>query len=61
MMIAQEIEFLRQKHGFSIIDVCNALNVTEKEYEKIVKHNRTFSIYQLIMFLDLVQHPIETI
>ena len=61
MTVAQEIEFLRQKHGFSIIDVCNALNVDEKEYNRIIKHNHTPSIYQLIMFIDMTRHPMKTI
>ncbi|MBQ8256033.1 MAG: hypothetical protein IJY99_03665 [Alphaproteobacteria bacterium] len=61
MTTAQELERLRQTRGFSIIDVCNALNVDEKEYNRIIKHNRTPSVYQLIMFIDLVHCPLETI
>lgn len=35
MTIGQELEFIRKKAGLSIVDICNIMDVSETDYEKI--------------------------
>ena len=61
MRLGQEIEYVRKKCGLSIIDVCNAMDVSESEYHRIISYNVRPSIYQLIMFMSVARHSLDTI
>lgn len=59
MTLGREIESVRIKRHLSVIDVCNAMNVSESEYRHIVMQNKRPTTYQLIMFLSLARHHLE--
>ena len=59
MKIGQELEMIRELRNLSVIDICNAMGITESEYRHMVYRNRRPTIYQLIMFIIATQHHLE--
>ena len=43
----------------SIVDVCNAMGISEPEYRCMVVHRYHPSVYQLIMFILLSEHCLD--
>ena len=61
MGIGQELEMIRKLRGLSVIDICNAMDLTEMQYHYIVLYNRRPTVYQLIMFISTTRHPLDSI
>lgn len=61
MKVGQEIESIRKKLGFSVVFMCNAFNVSESDYYKIIAGKYCLNTYQLIMFLDATKTPLKSI
>lgn len=59
MTIGQELEFIRKKAGLSIVDICNIMDVSETDYEKICSGSVVSTIYQLIMIISSCQHALS--
>lgn len=61
MKVGQEIESIRKKLGFSVVFMCNAFNISETDYYKIITGKYRLNTYQLIMFIDATKTPLESI
>ncbi|MBQ2844608.1 MAG: helix-turn-helix transcriptional regulator [Alphaproteobacteria bacterium] len=59
MTVGQELEFIRKKSGVSILEICNALNVSESEYRNICSDAINPTIYQLIMFVFVCRRALS--
>ncbi len=59
MTVGQELEFIRKKSGVSILEICNALNVSESEYRHICSDTINPTIYQLIMFIFVCRRALS--
>ena len=60
MTFGQEIEYIRKLRGYTIVDMCNVLNVLEPHYHKIIAHNGPLNIYQKIMLIIATEHPFDS-
>ena len=60
MTFGQEIEYIRKLRGYTIIDMCNVLNVLEPQYHKIIAHNGPLNMYQKIMLIIATEHPFDS-
>lgn len=60
-MIGSELEQIRQQCGISVLDICNALGVSESEYMRIKTNKVRPTTYQLIMFICATRHPLPSI
>lgn len=61
MFLGQEIEQIRIKRGFSVVSVCNVLNMTEPEYLHFVSRGKSLSNFDLILFMDYARHGLCSI
>lgn len=61
MKIGQELEFIRKKSGVSILEICNALDVSESEYRRIYSGTINPTTYQLIMFISVCRCALDFI
>lgn len=59
MTLGQEIEYIRKLRGFSIVYMCNALNVLETDYMHIISHSGPLSTYQKIMLVAATEYPFD--
>ena len=59
MTLGQEIEYIRKLRGFSVVYMCNALNILETDYMHIISHGGPLSIYQKIMLVAATEHPFD--
>ena len=56
MTFGQEIEEARKKCGYSIIDMCDILDVLESEYHKIIAHGGPLNTYQKISLIIATEY-----
>ncbi len=61
MRVGQEIEQIRKLQGLTIFEVCNAMNLLENEYAQIVSGHIKPTTYQMIMFVSLARHRLESV
>ena len=61
MGIGHELETIRKLRGLTVIDICNAMNLTEFEYHHIVAYDKCPTVYQLIMFISVTRHSLESV
>ena len=58
MRIGLEIEQIRQKLGLSVVFMCNAMDLTTGEYQKLLCGRYRLNIFQLIGFIGATCHPL---
>lgn len=61
MTLGREIEHIRLMRNLSVLDVCNAMGISEPEYRSMVVHRYHPSVYQLIMFILLTEHHLDSV
>ncbi len=61
MTLGHEIEYIRTLRNLSVIEVCNTMGVTESEYRNIIYNHIHPTIYQLVMFISITRHPLESL
>lgn len=61
MTLGYEIEYIRTLRNLSIIDVCNVMGVSESEYRNIIYNHTRPTTYQLIMFISVAHHHINSV
>ena len=59
MTFGQEIEYIRKLRGFTIIDMCDILDVFESDYKRIIAHGGPLDMYQKICLVAILEHPFE--
>lgn len=59
MTLGQEIEYIRKLRGFSVVYMCNALNILETDYMHIISHGGPLSLYQKIMLVAATEYPFD--
>lgn len=57
----QEIEQIRLSLGIPTYHMCNILNISTADYERFQQGRFTLSTYSLIMFINEVARPLNTI
>ncbi|MBQ8473488.1 MAG: hypothetical protein IJ500_01340 [Alphaproteobacteria bacterium] len=60
MTFGQEIEYMRKLRGYTIIDMCNILCVTESKYKHIIAHGGPLNIYQKISLVIAMEYPFDS-
>lgn len=60
MTLGREIESVRLLRNLSVLDVCNAMGISESEYNHMVVHQYYPTVFQLIMFVSLAEYPLES-
>lgn len=61
MTLGREIEHIRLLRNLSVLDVCNAMGISEPEYSRLVVHQYYPTVFQLIMFVSLAEYPLESL
>lgn len=61
MTLGREMEYIRVLRKLSIVDVCNAMGISESEYRHIIYHQYRPTTYQLIMFISATCHSLNSI
>ncbi len=61
MTLGREIEHIRLMRNLSVLDVCNAMGISEPEYKRMIVHQYYPTVFQLIMFVSLAEHPLESL
>ena len=57
MKFGEEIEYIRKLRGYSVVDMCNILEVSESEYLRIIAHSGPLSIRQKIALVVAMEYP----
>lgn len=60
MTFGQEIEYIRKLRGYTVVDMCNALNILETDYMHIIARGGPLSVYQKIMLVAVTKHPFDS-
>ncbi len=58
MKIGVQIEQIRQKMGLSIVFMCNAMDLTPGEYERLAIGRYSLNTFQLISFISATRHSL---
>ena len=58
MRIGLEIEQIRQELGLSVVFMCNAMDLTMGEYQRLLCGRYRLNIFQLIGFIGATRHPL---
>ena len=61
MTLGREIEHIRLLRNLSVLDVCNAMGISEPEYSRLIVHQYYQTVFQLIMFVSLAECPLESL
>ncbi len=61
MRLGHEIETMRKMYNLSIVDICNAMGITETEYRHLVLGRYHPTVYQIIMLIISTHIPLESI
>lgn len=61
MRLHQEIEQIRAELGIPHYCMCNILNISAADYKRFQQGRFTLSTYSLIMFINEVARPLNTI
>lgn len=60
MTFGQEIEYVRKMRSFSVVDMCNALGLTESQYMRLIRGKHKLTIEQKIMLIVATQYPFDS-
>ena len=60
MAFGQEIEFMRKNRGYSIVDMCNTLMITETEYARLINGRYKLDIEQKILLVAAMCHQFDS-
>ena len=58
MRIGLEIEQIRQELGLSVVFMCNAMDLTTGEYQRLLCGRYRLNIFQLIGFIGTTCRPL---
>ena len=60
MTFGQEIEYVRNMRGYTIVDMCDVLDVLEPQYHKIIAYSGPLTLYQKIALIIATEHPFDS-
>ncbi|MBR2012512.1 MAG: hypothetical protein IKA08_04620 [Alphaproteobacteria bacterium] len=60
MTFGQEIEYMRRKRNYSIVDMCNTLGISDSDYMRLINGSYKLDIQQKILLVSAMRHPFES-
>lgn len=61
MSVGAEVEQFRKKYRFTVVCMCNAMDMTESEYNQFIHGRYTPAAYQLVWLLIAFRCPLDSI
>jgi len=59
MFIGHQMEKIRKECGLTVVDMCNALSISEGDWRRIAGGRLSPTTYQLCMFIMETRHGLD--